>query len=389
MTSMRLLNRKAVWLPALFLGAAALVFAVLLVQKGGPRAASAADHLDAPGLTPPGGSVQTDITDVFAFRSPTNPQNTVLALNVNGVANASEVAPGTDRPFAEAIPRVESSSPVTYNFHVDNNGDAIPDVNIAAGFGKPRPDGSQKLQVKITRGNGHKLNVEGESTPFGATPRITRKDGITAFAGRRDDPFFFDLPGFLNILGPGSLIGCGSASSHPERDFFAGRNVSSIVLELPSSLLTGDSSKIGVWGSTNVPDLQLDRMGRPAIATVFIPNNPLPPDRVSDGKSSLKNTYNHSDPVNDQANFRGEIIDTLEAGFGRSAADANALADFLLPDILTFDTASSTGFPNGRGLDDDVIDTELNLLSNGAIPTDCVPSDNTLLTTFPYLGNPN
>jgi len=386
---MRLLNRKAVWLPALFLGAAALVFAVLLVQKGGPRAASAADHLDAPGLTPPGGSVQTDITDVFAFRSPTNPQNTVLALNVNGVANASEAAPGPDRPFAEAIPRVESSSPVTYNFHVDNNGDAIPDVNIAAGFGKPRPDGSQKVQVKITGGNGHKLNVEGESTPFGATPRITRKGGITAFAGRRDDPFFFDLPGFLNILGAGSLIGCGSASSHPERDFFAGRNVSSIVLELPSSLLTGDSSKIGVWGSTNVPDLQLDRMGRPAIATVFIPNNPLPPDRVSDGKSSLKNTYNHSDPVNDQANFRGEIVDTLEAGFGRSAADANALADFLLPDILTFDTASSTGFPNGRGLDDDVIDTELNLLSNGAIPTDCVPSDNTLLTTFPYLGNPN
>jgi hypothetical protein len=389
MTSLRLLNRKAVWLPALFLGAAALVFAVLLVQKGGPRAASAADHLDAPGLTPPGGSVQTDITDVFAFRSPTNPQNTVLALNVNGVANASEAAPGTDRPFAEAIPRVESSSPVTYNFHVDNNGDAIPDVNIAAGFGKPRPDGSQKLQVKITGGNGHKLNVEGESTPFGATPRTTRKDGITAFAGRRDDPFFFDLPGFLNILGPGSLIGCGSASSHPERDFFAGRNVSSIVLELPSRLLTGDSSKVGVWGSTNVPDLQLDRMGRPAIATVFIPNNPLPPDRVSDGKSSLKNTYNHSDPINDQANFRGEIIDTLEAGFGRSAADANALADFLLPDILTFDTASSTGFPNGRGLDDDVIDTELNLLSNGAIPTDCVPSDNTLLTTFPYLGSPN
>lgn len=389
MTSMRLLNRKAVWLPALFLGAAALVLAVLLVQKGGPRAASAADHLDAPGLTPPGGSVQTDITDVFAFRSPTNPLNTVLALNVNGVANASEPAPGPDRPFAEAIPRVKSSSPVTYNFHVDNNSDAIPDVNIAVGFGKPRPDGSQKLQVKIVRGDGHKLNVEGESTPFGAAPRITRKDGISAFAGRRDDPFFFDLPGFLNILGPGSLIGCGSANSHPERDFFAGRNVSSIVLELPSSLLTGASSKIGVWGSTNVPDLQIDRMGRPAIATVFIPNNPLPPDRVSDGKASLKNTYNHSDPVNDQANFRGEIIDTLEAGFGRSAADANALADFLLPDILTFDTASSTGFPNGRRLDDDVIDTELNLLSNGAIPTDCVPSDNTLLTAFPYLGNPN
>src|SRR5439155_5770783 len=122
-----------------------------------------------------------------------------------------------------------------------------------------------------------------------------------AFAGRRDDPFFFDLAAFLghNVGDPTvKRTFCDSGTT----DFFAGRNVSSIVLELPSSLLTGDSSNIGVWASTNAGDTQIDRMGRPAIATVFIPNNPIPPDRVSDGKSSLKNTYNHGDPVNDQAN---------------------------------------------------------------------------------------
>ena len=54
----------------------------------------------------------------------------MLALNVNGVASAGEAAPGPDRPFAQAIPLVKTSSPVTYNLHVDNNGDAVSDVNI-------------------------------------------------------------------------------------------------------------------------------------------------------------------------------------------------------------------------------------------------------------------
>ena len=397
MTSQTQARRRAAGLGVLALAAAGLALALLLIQRGGPVAAKAADHLDAPGLTPPGGSVQTDITDIYAFRSPTTPGRTVLALNVNGVASPSEAAPGPDRPFADRIPQVGKDERVTYNLNVDNNGDAATDLRLAVRFGKPHSDGAQRLHLRILSAGADDdsddaddgLTVNGWSTPFGAPPVVNDRHGIRVFAGRRDDPFFFDLPGFLNILGPGSLIGCGSPTSHPERDFFVRRNVSSIVVELPSTLLTAGSSKIGVWGSTNVPDLQIDRMGRPAIATVFIPNNPLPPDRVSDVKSSLKSTYNHSDPVDDQANFRGEIVDTLVQGFGRSNADANALADFLLPDILTFDTASSAGFPNGRAPDDDVIDTELNLLSNGAITTDCVPPDNRLLSTFPYLGNPN
>jgi Domain of unknown function (DUF4331) len=394
-------------LAALFVVAGAAVLVALLIQQGGPASARAADHLDAPGLTPPGGSVQTDITDLYAFRSPTNPNDTVLAMNVNGVASPSESAPGPDRTFAQEIPEVKGSAPVTYNLHVDNNGDAVGDVNIEVAFGKPHDDGSQKMKVEITglknehgKGKAKGLGkLDSRSTPFGAAPVITTEHGITAFAGRRDDPFFFDLPGFLNILGPGSLIGCGSPTSHPERNFFAHRNVSSIVLELPSGMLTDGSSNIGVWASTNVPGLQVDRMGRPAIATVFIPNNPIPPDRVVDGKPSAKSAFNHGDPVNDQANWRGEVVDSLRTLFslndatdpnpGDDAGKIQALANFLLPDILTVDTASSAGFPNGRQLNDDVIDTELGLITEGAVTTDCVPADNSNLSTFPYLGNPN
>jgi hypothetical protein len=394
-------------LAALFVVAGAAILVALLIQQGAPASARAADHLDAPGLTPPGGSVQTDITDLYAFQSQSNPADTVLALNVNGVASPTEAAPGPDRPFAQEIPEVKGSAPVTYNFHVDNNGDAVSDINIEVGFGKPHDDGSQKMRVEITglkddhgKGKAKGLGkLESRSTPFGAAPVVKTQHGITAFAGRRDDPFFFDLPGFLNILGPGSLIGCGSATSHPERNFFAHRNVSSIVLELPSDMLTDGSSNIGVWASTNVPGLQIDRMGRPAIATVFIPNNPIPPDRVVDGKPSAKSAYNHSDPVDDQANWRSEVVDTLTTLFslndatdpnpGDDAAKIQGLANFLLPDILTFDTSSSAGFPNGRRLDDDVIDTELGLITEGFVTTDCVPADNNNLSTFPYLGNPN
>ena len=416
MTRTTVVNRKTIGLAALVAAAGALLLAAFLIQKTGPPPAGAADHLDAPNAAPPGGDVQTDITDVYAFQSLTNPKNTVLVLNVNGVASTTERAPGPNRTFAQAIPLVKTSSPVTYNLHVDNNRDAVTDVNIEVAFGKPKTDGSQSMRVKLT-GSGREGEVEGKSTPFGGAPVINRGEGgITAFAGRRDDPFFFDLPGFLNILkaldafgldsdptnNAESFVGCSGSRAN----FFANRNVSSIVLEVPSRLLTAGSPNIGVWASTDMPGLQIDRMGRPAIATVFIPNNPIPPDRAVDGKASKKNTYNHSEPVNDQANFRSEVVDTLQVLFSlndvggpigtddpqatpKDADVISGLADFLLPDILTINTASSAGFPNGRQLADDVIDTELGLITEGTVPRDCVANDSTFLSTFPYLGNPN
>ena len=69
--------------------------------------------------------------------------------------------------------------------------------------------------------------------------------------------------------------------------------------------------------------------------------------------------------------------------------------EILLPDILTFDPSSSAGFGtpanltlNGRKLDDDVIDTELAIVSKGAVTTDGVGAHTDLLSVFPYLGTP-
>ena len=82
--------------------------------------------------------------------------------------------------------------------------------------------------------------------------------------------------------------------------------------------------------------------------------------------------------------------DGSDADPSDDAAAVDALADFLLPDILTTDTASPTAFPNGRALADDVIDTELVLITEALITTDCVDAnDNSFSASFPYLAPPN
>ena len=70
------------------------------------------------------------------------------------------------------------------------------------------------------------------------------------------------------------------------------------------------------------------------------------------------------------------------------------MADVLLADILVVDTASAAGFLNGRGLADDVIDTELFIVTGGlgangsaVLDSDCVDgNDVPFATGFPYLG---
>jgi len=352
---------------------------------GGPSGAGAADHLDAPGLTPPGGDVRLDLTDIYAFRPAGG--RTALILNVNGFSKAGQQA-----AFATGVPSVVATKRVSYNFRIDNNGDAKEDVILGVTFGNPNNQGVQKFQI---RRNG-KVILNGKTSRFGKVA-VNKGKGVRAFAGMRDDPFFFDLDGFLNILSsaPGkSFLGCTS----PRSDKFAGSNVSSIVLDLKSSLLTrSGSSKIGVWATTNMGADQVDRMGRPAIATVFIPNNPFEP---VGSEPSLKNTYNHGVPSDDQAKFRSEIVDTLtllyslndSAGDDKSddAAKISQLADVLLPDILTFDTSSSQGFLNGRRPADDVIDAELPLVTEGAVKTDCVSSNDVAFPSgFPYLVGPH
>jgi hypothetical protein len=105
----------------------------------------------------------------------------------------------------------------------------------------------------------------------------------------------------------------------------------------------------------------------------------LPDDR--------KDLFNSAVPAQD-ASFIPIAAMELTQLFGNPTR-ALAQAQFLLPDIMTFDTSSRDGFLNGRQLIDDVIDAELNLLTSGAVTTDNVVNDSVFSSRFPYLGKPN
>ena len=345
-------------------GLLALALAFGLVA--GP--ATAADHLDAPGLTPPGGDTRLDITDVYAFQSPSSSNNTVLVMGVNPLAGV--LNDGTFRSGA------------AYDFKIDTNGDAKEDLTYRIKFSTPNSSGVQRVTLFREMGEGD----AGDDVPLakGRTGQpIAIPGGGMLRAGVMDDPFFFDLNAFLAV-----------DFCNPGTNFFTGLNISAIVLEVPSSWL--GSSNVGVWARTVLNQKQVDRMGRPAINTVFIPNNPFEP---SGSEPSQKNAFNGGRPKADQRNFRGEVVDTLTLLYSLNNAtdpDLNddgptvqALADFLLPDILTVDTSNPAGFPNGRGLADDVIDIELGLVTEGLITSDCVGNDSTFSGSFPYLAPAN
>lgn len=363
---MRTLTRVAT------LGAAA----VLLTVGAAPLLVSGADHLDAPalgGLTNAAGDLaphsehgDRDINDLYVFAKGSK---TVLALTTNPAINLFGGHFGTN---------------VRYTINVDTTGDAIPDVAYVATFGDVNAAGNQHYVVRRYTGTNARSLAGGTPVAQGFSNDGSKSIGPNdewAWSGVRSDPFFFDLTGFLGSV---KGVGTDALGSNPT-DFFVGLNTNAIVLAVPNGEVGGTGAHIGVWATTSWYDgttwRRGDQMGRPAINTVFNPTGTDKNDFNATNPSAQRTAYG--------GKFRTNIIDTLEHLGGYSAGTAGAIADILLPDVLTFTVGDTSGFLNGRRLADDVIDVELNLVTNGAITGDGVGPHTDYLSSFPYLGVPH
>jgi len=199
----------------------------------------AADHIDAPAVTGPGNSSPSnDITDIYAFQSPADNSKMVFVMNTQGLlspaASSSAVFPAN----------------VMYEFNIDNTGDNVEDLVIQCLVqnGKMRVYGPVAVS---TPGTSSTVMVnapvtEVSVTTYGSATVVvgSHSNGTKIFAGPRDDPFFFDLARFKEIL-----AGTATSFNNPGADTFAGTNVMSVVVEVPKSLL-GSAATINVWGET-------------------------------------------------------------------------------------------------------------------------------------------
>jgi hypothetical protein len=332
-------------------------------------------HHDVVGFRSPAIDARVDVTDQYVFLKPQDPSKTILITNVNPLAPAH-----ADEFRHDAV----------YETLVDTDGDARPDLSLRCRF-TLKSHGRQfarvtraLLTIELEDGHIHEeleteTLVENAPASFGSEPIITEGvDGVRFFAGLRSDPLFFDMLSYvdrMNFRPPGS-------------DFFADKNVFSIALEVPNWLL-GESPRIGVWVRTLLPMTrqrdhltQFDQAGGPFVSMFFNHQN----DQA---------IFNRTEPANQRAaisasgqSFLRSFTSRLERIGGYTVGEAEEIARTLLPDILTFDYSSPSGFPNGRRLEDDTADFMLRLLTNGAINTDHVGPHTDYLSEFPYLGNP-
>jgi hypothetical protein len=215
-------------------GLAALITPVALIGVS-----RASDHADTPEIAANPG---TDITDVYLFPSLENPNNVVLVMNVHPL-----IGPGQG-PSASFDPNV------LYQFKIDTNGDAVEDKVIQAKFSGTGASQTVAISGPVKPSMTGRDSVQ--ETPYNVTGTInetfTPKNGIKVFAGAREDPFFFDLEQFFNILPDRATPISGQAVADPNApqqtswrpagsavDFVSngGYNVLSIVVELPKKSL--------------------------------------------------------------------------------------------------------------------------------------------------------
>ena len=363
--------------------------ATIAAVGAAPLLVSGADHLDAPTTK---ANHRIDITDLYAFKSK---GGTTLILNVNPLTSPADTK--TARFDTGAL----------YEINVDTNVDGLTDVVYRIKFGSTRTNVERRRHPELHHPPRRPAPRPGQCLGRSrrrhrhhdrlrrlalASPRSV--GGGKAFAGPRDDPFFFDLPGFVEfkkqLLAGSTDLGV-LLGGFTGVDTFKGTNVSTIAIEVPNARLGGTGKTIGVWATTSVKSgggyQQVERMGRPAINTVF--NN----------TSAEKEAANRLRPRDDRALDKANVIGVLDAighvldvngAPSYTTAQKNGIANVLLPDELTVKLGDSAGFLNGRRPADDVIDAEFGLLTNGAVHSDGVnANDRAFPTSFPYLARPN
>ena len=387
-----------------------LVFAA--IAAAAPLSVQAADHAESLQVL---GTAGGDIADVYAFMDPNDASRAIIAFDVHGFIVPAENA---------NISAFESD--VLFRFEIENTGDARPDKKIDIIFDKQTSRSTPQIaHVSISDrrgGNAFRFDAptsvpsERAAVAPPATVTTDPRSGVSFFAGLREDPFFFDIPGFNRFTASIAAKQVDPSLLTRGRDAFAGYNIQMIALSVPVGLLKGSAGNtIGVAGTTylsifpklfkrkeidasnrglafSAPFLeQVDRMGQPTINTVAVP-------------FARKDEYNSSSPVDDaNGKFAGDIVASLKS-LGTNDANIGVLASLAVTrgDYLRLDMGLSNkgrqggqnagvGYPNGRRPTDDVIDVAISVVSNGAITTgDNVNSnDAVFLDSFPFFAPPN
>ena len=268
-------------------------------------------------------------------------------------------------------------------------------------------------------------NIGPRSTPnydaLAASAVKTFGNGTKVFAGQRKDPFFVDLGSIFDLAGLASVqfVPPDPARAAPGVDSLAKSNVHSIAIQVPiTDLVKIPNTNIGIYASasrqkrtivnedgTNSGQgdfVQVSRLGNPLINEVLIPlgQKDLWNRSEPENDATFDNRYTTSELAGLQNLLYGSALDAGATTTGRTDLSllfltgvpglnftGNTHADLLrlntaikpgvngacpggtasaaAPDRLAVLDADLCGFPNGRRLEDDVVDIDLRGVGQG------------------------
>jgi hypothetical protein len=337
-----------------------------------------------------------DNADTYAFVSPDKPGTVTIITNYVPL----QAPPGGPNFF-------EFGDDVLYSIHIDNNGDALPDVSYEFRFETTLRNPNTFLYntgpisslndanwnkrqfFTVTRVKGKKKTVLASGLacpPCNIGPRSTPDyttlaneavhslgGGVTVFAGQRNDPFFVDLGSIFDLgdLRPFQNLHLIPTAAAPGVDATKTLNIHTIAIQLPIGDLTANgslptdvmsaSSVLGIWGaasrrkmrvvdaandekSESGPWVQVSRLGNPLFNEVLVPL----------GK---KDRWNASQPVDDKDYAAGvthpelgKLLPVLYPGvFPKLAALSAPRADLEAILLTGLPAGIVPGFQNNTG----------------------------------------
>jgi len=227
------------------LAVTALVLGLLALALGRQPATRAADHADGPATT---ADPTADITDVFAWMSP-DARQMYLAMGIGRNV-------GSNFRFSDNVQYVfHTNSKAAFSTTGGTSYDIICEFDVSG-------------QMRCWAGNDYFVGGD----PNG----IRSQDGrFQAYAGLRNDSFFFNLTGFkdtakiVGTVAPSlsfDAAGCPKVDAStsaflvnqlktqdgaPAKDDFLHFNLGMIVVAVDKALVTRGGPIVGVWGSTH------------------------------------------------------------------------------------------------------------------------------------------
>ncbi len=319
--------------------------------------ANASDHQDSPlTVARPG----ADITDVFVFPA-NDPSKVVLAMDVwplipSGLGASTYFDPGVLYQLKVGL-QSDATEDLVLQFKADGVG-ANQKISL---YGPTRP-------TSVGTQNGIVASALTGAIPYNTSTDLGH--GIRAFAGPREDPFYFDLSRFFAIQPDRNFAnqpnpGMNTASCFRKNgvDFLAGYNVLSLVVEVPRSMLAdgGQLGRINVWATTSIKSTdadvaptspiaaldqmrrtintrfggqtdtdgtwtQIERLGRPAIKEAF--------------EAFRNHDVTNRSALTDDKTLRDSIYTYMIHTAGRSDAVAHAAVKLLMPDYIEADLSA-------------------------------------------------